>query len=178
MGKRGPQPKPTNVRRLEGNPGKRPLNDQEPEFSADGVDPPVWLTGDALAEWERTAPELVRAGVLTVVDVPLFAAYCQACEDYVYYLRRSKELAGLAGEMGFQDRGSNPSMATRGLMNNGKQVYKSPIETLRREAFEAMVKAGSRFGLSASDRTAIKVDVPVQEDELSVYRKKKGAVGQ
>jgi phage terminase small subunit len=33
MGLRGPAPKPTAIKRLEGNPGKRKLNEMEPKMT-------------------------------------------------------------------------------------------------------------------------------------------------
>jgi P27 family predicted phage terminase small subunit len=74
----GPPPKPTQLKVLQGNPGKRPLNKREPQPRAAHVSCPRWLLPEAKKEWRRLAPELRRLGLLTVVDRTALAAYCQA----------------------------------------------------------------------------------------------------
>jgi P27 family predicted phage terminase small subunit len=77
MGKRGRIPQPPHLTVIRGNPGKRAIRQELapaiPEFPPD---PPEWLTGAAADEWRRIAPELHRLGLLTVLDVMPFAAYC------------------------------------------------------------------------------------------------------
>ena len=54
---RGPPPKPTYLRILEGNPSKRPLNRNEPQPPpVETLDPPDYLGGHARARLERHAP--------------------------------------------------------------------------------------------------------------------------
>jgi P27 family predicted phage terminase small subunit len=83
MGARGPAPKPTHLKLLEGNPGKRPLNQNEPKPKPIAPKPPSWLDKEAKKEWKRVAPELERLGLLTVVDGAALAAYCQAYSRWV-----------------------------------------------------------------------------------------------
>lgn len=78
MGARGPLPKPTALRRLEGNPGKRPLNRREPRPRPVAPKCPAWLLPEARREWRRVRPELERLGLLTVVDGVALAGYCQS----------------------------------------------------------------------------------------------------
>src|SRR4051812_31093346 len=74
--KRGRKPKPTALKRAEGNPGKRrlPANEPTPEIAA--PDCPAHLTAGARAEWDRLAPELEANGLLTRVDRAALAGYC------------------------------------------------------------------------------------------------------
>lgn len=77
MGRRGPAPKPDELKALEGNPGKRPLNldAAQPE----GIPKcPSHLCRDAKNEWRRISGELARLGLLTVVDRTALAIYCDA----------------------------------------------------------------------------------------------------
>lgn len=78
MATRGRKPKPTALKLLEGNPGKRPLNPQEPIPPKGGVRCPTWLLPEAKKEWKRLASSLEAMGVLTMADLTAFSGYCQA----------------------------------------------------------------------------------------------------
>ncbi len=76
MAQRGRKPKPTAVKLLEGNPGKRGLN-----------------AGEAKKEWKRMAKQMELLGILTEIDMAAFAGYCQA-------YARWKEAEGYISEHG------------------------------------------------------------------------------
>lgn len=78
MATRGRKPKPTALKVLEGNPGKRKLNDREPVPPKGDVRCLSWLMPEAKKEWKRLAPSLETMGVLTMADLTAFAGYCQA----------------------------------------------------------------------------------------------------
>ena len=67
MAKPGPKPKPTHLKIISGNPGKRPLNQHEPEIIEPLGTPPARWDPGAKALWHEVvgcAPE----GVLTKAD--------------------------------------------------------------------------------------------------------------
>lgn len=78
MGRRGPMPKPTQLRVLEGNPSHRPL--PKGEVKPPAVMPPVpeWLDADGRKEWRRVAPQLHKLGLLTEIDGHALGRYCLA----------------------------------------------------------------------------------------------------
>jgi P27 family predicted phage terminase small subunit len=78
MAQRGRKPKPTALKILEGNPGKKPLNNQEPNPEKRAPKCPSWLEPEAKKEWKRMAKTLETMGILTQVDITAFAGYCQA----------------------------------------------------------------------------------------------------
>ena len=78
MAQRGRKPKPTAIKELEGNPGKRPLNEAEPKPEHKAPPCPKWLEPEAKKEWRRLSKQLEAIGVLTEVDQAAFASYCQA----------------------------------------------------------------------------------------------------
>ena len=78
MATRGRKPTPTAIKELEGNPGKRPLNGQEPQPRKKAPACPKWLEPEAKKEWRRLAKQMEAIGVLTEVDMAAFASYCQA----------------------------------------------------------------------------------------------------
>ena len=78
MGTRGRKPKPTALKVLEGNPGKRPLNKNEPKPEKKAPKCPSWLEPEAKKEWRRMSKILEELGILTEIDASAFSGYCQA----------------------------------------------------------------------------------------------------
>ena len=78
MATRGRKPKPSAMKELEGNPGKRALNSREPKPEKKAPACPKWLEGEAKKEWRRLAKQMEAIGILTEVDRAAFASYCQA----------------------------------------------------------------------------------------------------
>jgi len=71
MGKRGPAPKPTNLRILDGTARKHPerMNAAEPEPMATGADPPAWLKGKAERKvYREVASKLADMHLMTEAD--------------------------------------------------------------------------------------------------------------
>jgi phage terminase small subunit len=73
---RGRRPKPTRLKLLAGNPGKRPLNEDEPIPEIAFLS--VLLNFVAKREWDRLVGELVTLRLLTNLDRAALAAYCGA----------------------------------------------------------------------------------------------------
>ncbi len=67
MGRRGPAPKPTTLKLLDGNPGKRPISKREPKPTGGAPSMPSILPREAKAEWKRLVAEM-PAEMLTLVD--------------------------------------------------------------------------------------------------------------
>lgn len=78
MAERGRKPTPTAIKVLEGNPGKRPLNTNEPKPQKKAPRCPSWLEDEAKKEWKRLAKQMEQLGILTEIDMAAFAGYCQA----------------------------------------------------------------------------------------------------
>jgi P27 family predicted phage terminase small subunit len=78
MGLRGPAPKPTAIKRLEGNPGKRKLNETEPKLTMGVPECPDYLDDVAKKEWGRLTTILTAMKVLTEADYIALANLCQA----------------------------------------------------------------------------------------------------
>jgi len=85
------KPKPTAVRLMDGNPGKRGYNADEPVPPEGCPECPDHLSNAARREWHLMAATLHDMGVLTTVDRAAFAACCQACGRWVEAEERLKE---------------------------------------------------------------------------------------
>ena len=78
MATRGRKPKPTAIKLLEGNPGKRPLNTKEPIPPKEEAVCPSWLLPEAQKAWSKIAPMLENLGILSCLDISALAGYCQS----------------------------------------------------------------------------------------------------
>lgn len=141
MGKRGPKPKPTTVRELEGNPGRLPINHDEPACIGVPVCP-EYLSDDARAVWE-TIMTSVPPGMITVADAPLLTCYCEAVAQHKEASIRLREEKDLLGGR----------MVTR----SGKP---SPYLRIMEQSARTMAMLATRLGLSPADRTGIKLTNP------------------
>lgn len=80
---RGRPPKPTALKLVAGNPGKRPLNKQEPDpIYLQDLTAPTWLPPDAAGVWDEMAPMAAKNKLLTEVDVQAFAMGCVSIAQY------------------------------------------------------------------------------------------------
>lgn len=77
MARPGTKPKPTALKLLAGNPGRRKINRREPKPDKSLPACPAWLDPVAKRQWKKLAPELHRMGVLAKIDGNLLARYCQ-----------------------------------------------------------------------------------------------------
>lgn len=75
---RGRPPKPTRLKVLTGNPGKRPLNYNEPRPEPMVPDCPPELSPAGQGEWHRLVSEMGSLNLLTSLDRAALAAYCGA----------------------------------------------------------------------------------------------------
>lgn len=145
MGKRGPPPEPTALKKLKGNPGKRPLNENEPKPSepVKAKSPYDYLLPEAKKEWKTLAPILIRMGVLTEVDWEAFGAMCQ---NYAMYLNIDAEY-----RKSVVDRGQLLVKTPTGY------VMKNPIINARSQAYDLWRRSMGDFGLTPTSRQRLVV---------------------
>jgi P27 family predicted phage terminase small subunit len=91
---RGRKPKPTHLRLIQGNPGKRPLNRREPRPKGVLSDPPAWFNEEQRVEWAYVIGH-APFGLLTTLDRSVLELWV------VHYLlwRRSTELCQQYGQV-------------------------------------------------------------------------------
>ena len=148
---RGRKPKPTTLKIIEGNPGKRPLNDREPIPPETIPDCPDWLDQTAQQEWERMSNILQEMGLLTTADRSALAAYCVAYSRWVQ------------AEQQVQKFGTIVKSPEKGF------PMKSPYLTVADQALEAMRKLMVEFGLTPSSRSRIRVPEGRDRSEFDLF---------
>ena len=150
MGSRGPVKKPTALRVLEGNPGKRPLPSKEPKpvVSAVVPKPPSFLRPAAKRKWKSLAPQLQALGLLTEIDVDALAACCNSYatwEAFVFELKDPK----------FKEI----------ITNRFGEVKVNPAVDGIQKAQEEYLKWLKEFGLTPAARSRVEVDKPADEGD-------------
>ncbi|VVE87569.1 phage terminase small subunit P27 family [Pandoraea bronchicola] len=133
-GRSGRKPKPTAKKELAGNPGKRALNKDEPEFGiVTNIFAPDWIDGHARDLWEHLSPLLCKQRVLQVTDIQNLEVYCSAYGQF----RRAEE-----------------DIAKHGLVVAGAQggPTKNPAVTAKNEAVKQMATYGAMLGLDPASR--------------------------
>ncbi len=79
--------KPSELRLLEGNRGHREIVDNpKPEKSYEFPESPDWLDDIGKEEWNDKGKKLFVLGLLTTIDLSLFAGLCENWSNY----RKSK----------------------------------------------------------------------------------------
>ena len=68
MATRGRKPTPTAIKELEGNPGKRALNEREPKPQKKAPACPKWLEEEAKKEWVPDDGVILRATTVTFTE--------------------------------------------------------------------------------------------------------------
>ena len=135
MGARGPKPRPTALRIIDGNPSGRPLNEKEPA-PIGRARCPIHLSKVGRARWKRIVAAM-PPGFYTPADEALLAAYCEAWSDHV---KATKTL----------DDGASIIVKTPA---GGVSV--SPLLIIRARTAATMAMLGTRLGLSPADRSGL-----------------------
>jgi P27 family predicted phage terminase small subunit len=144
--KRGPPPKPTNLKLIQGNPGRRPLEKLEPQPQVVAPDCPDHLGADAKAEWDRITPKLLRYHLVTEIDTAALALYCISYGRWRLAERKIAEM---------RDNGHD------GLLISTSTGYliPNPYLGIANRAMDDLSRHIQQFGLSPSARTRVTVNV-------------------
>lgn len=142
----GRPPKPTALKRLQGNPGKRALNKAEPQYPAEGLTCPRWLDLEAKREWRRVVRLLKLQRIATAADRAVLAAYCQAWARW----KQAEEVLA--------EKGITMQVATK----EDVVTKVRPEVAISAQYYRQMVEAAGRFGLDPSSRS--KISVPPEEE--------------
>ena len=136
-GRSGRRAKPTARKELAGNPGKRALNKDEPEYElVTNIECPDWLFGFAREMWDRVCPSLCSSKVMQVTDYHNLEVFCMAYDR----VRRADE-----------------DLRVNGLVVSSAQgtPMKNPAATILNEASRQMATFGALLGLDPSSRQSM-----------------------
>lgn len=144
MARTGRPRKPTEIKVLEGNRGKRPLpaNEPKPAPVTFEIKPPTWMNKDGKKMWKRLAPTLQNLRLLTEADLESFSMLCQSWGDYVELVKEIKK------------NGKYCIYVNKG---GGENEIEKPAVKLMHRAHERYKALCSEFGLTPASRTRIEV---------------------
>jgi P27 family predicted phage terminase small subunit len=149
VGYSGPPPKPTVIRKAEGNPGKRPFNEREPQPAVVRPRMPKHLNDLAKKEWKRLCPLLERMRVLTEADG---IALANLCFDYATLVQAQESLT----KTGLLSKSGRSGM-----------IHQSPLLNVVAVTTDRVTRALREFGLTPASRSRIQMtDESVGDDEL------------
>ena len=136
---RGRRPKPTHLKVITGNPGKRPLNENEPQPEVAIPAAPSHLSARAAERWAEIAPQLARLGVLTEIDSDALSLYCEAWALWVHAKKKVHELGA--------------------IVRSPKSGYPvaSPYIGIANKAHDQMRALLAEFGMTPSSRSRIEI---------------------
>jgi P27 family predicted phage terminase small subunit len=154
----GRKNKPTALKLLAGNPGKRLLNNNEPDFSGSPKCPP-WLHKDGKTEWRRVVIELEALNMLTACDQASLAAYCQT-------FARWKEAEALTSLHGMVL--SEPVVNKAGEVI-GQRMRRNPANIIASDCLKSLARYGSLFGFDPSSRSRLHVAPNEAADPLDEF---------
>jgi len=159
MGRRGPPPKPDQLKRLEGNPGGRRLKSSADEPDVEIPRCPEIVASDevALAMWKELAHELHRLRLIARINAPVLAALCVHWARW----RRAEEKIRECGEVIETDSG---------------YLQQSAWLTVANKAYEQFLRAAQEFGMTPSSYSRVIVQTGgklpqglPEEDEFNDY---------
>ena len=147
---RGRKPKPIAMKKLAGNPGKRPLgNVPQPPVPDYTPRVPRHLNYEGKREWRRIVKLLLELGLYSEVDRAALAMYCQVWGRWVEAERKLAK----DGEI----------LTSKGTGNS----YQNPWLHVANKTWDQMRKILAEFGLTPSSRSRLAVSARDGEPSLA-----------
>jgi P27 family predicted phage terminase small subunit len=157
--KPGPPPKPLNLRLLEGNPGKVPLNLRQPRPEAGSLECPAYLDRYGREEWRRIVGQALTMGY-AVTDVSTLA---MACDAYAQWRRARAKCADRTVRRRVRAEGQPDRVETvrlDGLVqeSGANGLVPSAWFRIATEAQRIYLRFVGELGLSPAARTRIETE--------------------
>ena len=147
MGRRGPAPTPTKVKRLRGETRPSRLNNAEPIPSADLPKMPPDMDADAKAVWRRVIRDMRHTGVIRSADADVLRCYCEAVSRYAQAARLYAQ--------------SGP------ITRRDGNLVKNPLHQVARDNADEVRQFARELGLSPSARVGLRIDQARSLDSLT-----------
>jgi len=154
----GRKPIPTALKKLRGNPGRRPLNENEPTPKCEAPEIPDWIKDDELAveEWDRITKELEVVGLLNKLDHALIESWVVCYSRWVQAEKKVLENGTLykSGEKITTKKKRNGDIEE---VKSGGNVTTSPYLWIANKSWTQLMKLSAEMGLTPSSRSRIAI---------------------
>ncbi len=158
MGRRGPPPKPTVLKILAGNPGKRSLNFDEPRAPESSGHRPLWMKGQARKTWDTMHALLCEMRVMSAADE---VALSMLCETYAEWRAASDVVA-------------RKKATYESTTKSGDRIIRARPEVgIAADAWRRVRAMLLEFGLTPSSRSRIQVGTNYHKDPMDEFLKRK-----
>lgn len=131
-------PIPTALKIARNNPGHQTLNKNEPQPDTSDLTLPseLNLSDNAKKQWKIISKHLKNSGLLTVIDRPALAMYCEACARWVH---------------------ANKELQKNGMVIIAQSGFpvQSPYLSISNKAFDQMKSLMVEFGMTPSSRSKV-----------------------
>lgn len=157
---------PTNLKMVRGNPGKRPLNMEEPKPDPGIPEMPDFLEAfpTAIKWWKEESEILFRMGVLTEADKATLAMRCYLAAEIEQLSKDIKDEGHIIKINSFNKKGQ--------LVESAKA---NPKCSQLKAALTEHRQIGELFGLNPSSRTKLKAQPHKGQSKVDKFKRKKKA---
>ena len=145
----GRKPKPTNIRKFEGNREHRPMPKNEPKPGPGVFKCPAWMPTEGKVAWEGLVPKLSALGLCTDIDEHAVQMYCLT---YARWRAAETEVDALEAY--------STEMGEKGY------VQQNPKVVVAQKYFAQLKGMLSEFGMTPSARTRVEAAATGGEDEF------------
>lgn len=160
---KGRKPKPTALKKLAGNPGKKALPDNEPQPEKGRPPKPLAMGPKASELWDRLSDELYGMGVLTSVDGLALRMLCENWERFM----EARRIVNAYGSMTYE------TQSTGGIL-----IKVNPAVGIMERADRAIRGWCSEFGLTPAARSRVEKALDDgEEDEIESFFASAGQAG-
>ena len=151
MGLRGPPPKPTSIRVLEGVRGHRPLPN-EPKYQPGTPQRPPGMSAGARKIWNSLVSEMAASRVLRRVDG---LALVQLCEDQATLDTLRKGMAEMTREIAAKAKEKKLDLPGGPLIQLSRTIEgRRTLATIRELSIQVIVQR-REFGLTPASNTRV-----------------------
>ncbi|RZL08595.1 MAG: phage terminase small subunit P27 family [Rubrivivax sp.] len=141
--------KPSALKLVTGNPGKRAINKQEPEPDLlEDLAAPAWLPARAVVVWDEIAPKLRNAKVLTEIDVEALAQGCVAVANFRYAVAKCGDDLVKPARIEKNDAGKPVQVAGESM---------NPWLIVNSMSHKQAMAVFQKFGMTPADRSRLTI---------------------
>jgi len=165
MGLLGPRPEPRIFKDIKGNPGKRALNQNEPQPDPlDDFAAPEHVAEDKLAlkKWEEAVQVLHRMKVMTEADTETLARYCLIWSHWMQMREQCRQL-------GRQVIHYEPDPNRTDGRLRVKWAQPAPWAVDEKSARKDLLQIEREFGLTPSSRSQVTIHSDTNDDPFAAF---------